>query len=286
MNERDLRAWLAAEAPDAAPNALRQRVARIPVERPSWSRTLVERAGPAWGAIAAAALVVMTVVGINLVARGGIGAPSPAPSSPLSSLAPTPSASALPAYPALQAVGIGRHSVSVSGVPFSFDVPGIGWESHAHYLSRNTVGPQGAEAIIFWTAFPSEIDYVSCNDLLGSSVTASLTDLAGAVAAAPGTDVVTGPSDVTLGGRGAKHVTLFVTYSSVGSNACGPGFFYSWPADDMGAMWTDTIPGDTIRVWIVDVDGTRLFVEAETHWNAGPVVESEIQHIIESIEFE
>jgi hypothetical protein len=51
-------------------------------------------------------------------------------------------------------------------------------------------------------------------------------------------------------------------------------------------MWTGTFPGDTIRVWIVDVDGTTLFIEAGTHWNAGRGVEQEIQQIVDSIQFE
>jgi hypothetical protein len=277
MNERDLRAWLVAGAPDTAPQALRQRVARIPLERRSWPWARLERTGFAWGAIAATALVVVAIVGINLPTRGGIGMPR--------SPAQTASPSALSAYP--QGLLIGRQSVVVAGIPLSFEMANAGWESHTHYLSRNTVGSQGAEAIIFWTAFPGDDeDYIVCTDLLGSSAGRWANDLAGALAAAPGTEVVAGPSDVTLGGRGAKHVTLFVTYSAVGSNACDPGFFYSWPADDVGAMWTGTMPGDTIRVWIVDVDGTRLFIEAETRWNTGPHVESEIQHIIDSIDFE
>ena len=44
--------------------------------------------------------------------------------------------------------------------------------------------------------------------------------------------------------------------------------------------------GVTLRVWIVDVDGTRLFIEAETFKEAGPKVEPEIQAMVDSIQFE
>jgi hypothetical protein len=44
--------------------------------------------------------------------------------------------------------------------------------------------------------------------------------------------------------------------------------------------------GDTIRVWIVDVDGTPFVIEAETRPNAGPEVEQEIQQFVESVRFE
>jgi hypothetical protein len=65
-----------------------------------------------------------------------------------------------------------------------------------------------------------------------------------------------------------------------------PGFFYTWQDEMWGPFWGETNVGDTIRVWIVDVDGMRLFIEAETTEQAGPDLEREIQHIIESIRFD
>ena len=43
--------------------------------------------------------------------------------------------------------------------------------------------------------------------------------------------------------------------------------------------------GDTIRVWIIDVDRKRLFIEAETT-KQGAGLEQEVQQIVESISFE
>ena len=42
--------------------------------------------------------------------------------------------------------------------------------------------------------------------------------------------------------------------------------------------------GATIRVWIVDVDGTRLFIAGETKAEVDPSFE-EIRSIVESIRF-
>ena len=109
----------------------------------------------------------------------------------------------------------------------------------------------------------------------------SAADLAAAVATAPGTELVTGPSNVTLGGRPAKHVALTVR-KNVG---CDPGFFYSWRGAKVGASWQAPWDGDTIRVWIVDVDGTRLFIEAVTRQAAGGQ-KREAEQIVESIRFE
>jgi hypothetical protein len=202
--------------------------------------------------------------------------------------APTPSSTGLIEGPA-----IGRHAVTEEGVTFSFRVPTYGWERFGSVstdtsargpisINKSIVGPQGAEAIIFWTSFPKG-DYADpCSRLLSPRVGPSTGDLAAAVATAPGTELVKGPSDVTVGRRPAKHVLLTVR-ENVG---CDPGFFYTWQDVQGGALWPTTNVGDTIRVWIVEVGGTRLFIGAETTKQAGRGLEQEIQQIVESIRFD
>jgi hypothetical protein len=194
---------------------------------------------------------------------------------------PVPSASTRPT-PDIEPRLIGRRALTVDGVPFSFSVRTRGWETFGSIsINKSTVGPQGAEAIIFWTSFPDGDHADPCSQLLSPPVGRSAADLAAAVATAPGTKLVTGPSDVTVGGRAAKHVVLTVR-QDVG---CDPGFFYTWQDIPWGALWPMTGVGDTIRVWIVDVDGTRLFIEAETSKQAGSGLKQEIQEIVESIRF-
>ena len=77
---------------------------------------------------------------------------------------------------------------------------------------------------------------------------------------------------------------------------CDPGYFYTWQKEMRGPYWAWTNLGDTIRVWIVDVNGTRLFIEAETtpqarsyleNFKRPPLtIEQEIQRIVESIRFD
>jgi hypothetical protein len=93
---------------------------------------------------------------------------------------------------------------------------------------------------------------------------------------------VTRPRKVTVGGHPGAH-TAFTVERDVG---CDPGFFYRWRPVDAGAFWTSTEIGDTIRVWIVDVDETRLYIEGDTHANAGADLERELQHVVGSIRFE
>ncbi len=194
-----------------------------------------------------------------------------------------------------------RQTVTEQGVPFSFRVP-VGhfdrgtegwWERFSSIstdksaggpisINKSETGPQGAEAIIFWTSFPAGEYADPCARLLSPPVGSSAADLAAAVSAAPGTELLTGPSNVALGGRPAKHVELTVR-ERVG---CDPGFFYTWKDVFGGALWPKTGVSDTIRVWIVDVHGTRLFIEAETKKWASRDFEQEVQQIVESIKFE
>jgi hypothetical protein len=180
----------------------------------------------------------------------------------------------------LGVLGTDRLTLTVDRVPFSFSLQaGDSWERFGSTsINKWISGGQDAEAIIFWNTLPSAENTDRCAPLVG----ASLADLAAAMASAPGTELVAGPSDVTVGGRAAKHVVVRVR-EDVG---CDPGFFFTWPAVDNAAMWLDTVPGDTIRVWIVDVDGTPFVIEAETRSEVGSDLDEEIQQFVDSVRFE
>jgi hypothetical protein len=201
---------------------------------------------------------------------------------------------------------------TVDGVCFSFKVPrahppsswpwetgpwrGIAGEIPSLFISKSTVGGQSAEAVIFWTSFPAGGEATPCATVLGSAIGRSIDALAQAMARAPGTRLVEGPTRITVGGRPARHVVLAVRRHL----GCDPGYFFSWQeAECWAACWTDTNAGDKINAWIVDVHGKRLVIEAETAQPGSqdrppgwPVtradaleVEAEIEAIVESIRF-
>ena len=89
------------------------------------------------------------------------------------------------------------------------------------FISKSTSDGQAAEAILFWAGFHGG-DATPCAKLLSSATRGSIADLAVAVAKAPGTKVVHGPTRVTVGGRPAQHVVLTVR-DDVG---CDPEFFF------------------------------------------------------------
>jgi hypothetical protein len=174
---------------------------------------------------------------------------------------------------------IGRVSEVAGGIRFSFSVPSGGWYRFGHIsINKSIVGPQGAEAIVFWTTFPDGPIAELCADL---PATAGSGAVAAAVAANPGTDLATGPTNVVIDGHPAKRVTLTVR-EDVG---CDPGYFYTWQDIEVGPLWTETSVGDTIRVWIVDVGGSRLFIGAVSR-DETDGLSREVEQIVGSTRFE
>jgi hypothetical protein len=175
-----------------------------------------------------------------------------------------------------------RRELTVGGVPFSFRVPTRGWEAFGDIsINKSIVGPQGAEAIIYWTTIPG--DYANpCVDVLGMPVPRTIEEIAGEVADAPGTELLAGPSNVTVGGRRGKQVAL-VVHKDVG---CDPGYFFIWHDMEAGALWPATELGDEISVWVVDTRETPIVVVALTSQEATGPLYREIGLIVRSIRFE
>jgi hypothetical protein len=177
-----------------------------------------------------------------------------------------------------------RVDVRAGGIPFSFELPPR-WEDFGReypYISKSVVGPQGAEAKIMWAADPENESAAPCDYLRRRPFDGSVADLARVVSEVPGTDLVEGPSETTVGGLPAMYVE-FVVRGDVG---CDPGFFFTYPNVWGGALWPETVAGDRIRVWLVSVDGDLFFVEGATKVDAGRILEEEVQEIVDSIEFE
>jgi hypothetical protein len=184
----------------------------------------------------------------------------------------------------IRAAPVGRVSAVVDGLPLSFQVPSSGWELFGTVsLNKSVIGPQGAEAIVYWTSLPDGPVAEACFPFPGSD--SGPDAVAVAVARAPGTELTSGPSNVTVGGYPAKHVGVIVNEDA----GCDPGYFFTWPDIRWGALWPETRIGYGIDVWIVGVDGRRLFIAAELNDDlsdgAHRQLETEIHRIIDSIRF-
>lgn len=245
------------------------------------------------GAAAMALVAIGVAIGWTIGPPGGLGgSPSPTQSSPVALRSPSPRVATptpVPRDPLLWPEGLfagDRRDVRVDGVEFSFNVPSYGWEQYGSlYVSKSTVGPQGAEAMIFWARFPRGEFAQACPYVATSNVSTAA-ELASVLATdLDGPDLVSGPSEVTVGGLPAQKVVLFVR--DFERRACGPGLFYTWDGEDQrrGAMWGDGVLGDTVTVWVVDVYGTLFVIGGQTHLNASAGLVQELDQIVDSISF-
>jgi hypothetical protein len=291
--ERDMtrivRSWLRTDEHESADRVLDNVLALLDAtpQRRSWwpARRIADMNTVAKLATSLAAVVVAAVVVVNLLPGNGPGAaPTPSPSlSPSLSPSPAPSAASV-AFPPDGPLAAGRQSMTRGGVRLSVNVP-AGWHSDQGYFITKDVGlgPDGA-SFLFWDPDAVGVYADPCAQHAGPVVGPTTADLAAAMTTIPDTTLVSGPTDVTVGGRPAKHVVLTVSEDV----ACGgPGHeFYLWYADEESAARYATVLGATLSVWIVDVDGTRLSIDAESYKGAGPEIEREVQAIIDSIQFE
>jgi len=229
------------------------------------------------GASAAALVGVGILIGWTIGPPGSWGpsASAFAQTTPSSTATSTPHAS-----------GLGVNLIlGTGGIRFALSV-GAGWEhfgpDYPNYITKSVLRGQGAEALIYWTDLPNGSLTGGCHYLRNQRTGPSVEDVAAVVAAAPGTDLISAPSQVTLGGHPAQHVALTVR-EDVG---CDPGFFFTYPMVYGGALWPETVPGDTIRVWIIDVDGDLLFIAGATKAEAGVALEQDLADVVQSIQFE
>lgn len=247
------------------------------------------------GAFVVAALVLIVAFNAWLTSDRGVTNTSKSPDTNLDDwFVPPISQLNLPAPPA----GVGpvvnlpggnscsrrcRHELTVGRVPFSFRVPTHGWEAFGDIsINKSIVGPQGAEAIVYWTTIPG--DYANpCIDVLGLVFPPrTVEQLAGAVADAPGIELLAGPSNVIVGGHQGMHLEMVVREDL----GCDPGYFFIWHDVEGGALWPATEEGHTINVWLVDVRGTPIFIAAVTSEAATAPLHREIRWIVRSIRFE
>jgi len=236
-------------------------------------------------AIAAAAVLVVAVVGYNLLpGHGGIGGP-PTPSPTLTTAAAKSAPVATePWIPAAGPLAVGRHPMTLEGVRFTFQIASAGWTSGGDFgFGKEPIpGPTGASFIV-WQQHAAGIFSDPCGHKKAPPAGPSAADMASAIVAVPGTELVTGPTAVTIGGKPAQYVAIKIPDKI----ACVPEAFFLWyDTSNLDNERYATAPGSTIRVWIIDVDGKRVQLDAETYKGAGAGPGQEIQQIIDSIQFE
>jgi hypothetical protein len=203
------------------------------------------------------------------------GADSPDPSS-------APDASATPA-PMASDWGAMEPGTYVTGEPFlariTFTLPAMSaaWEGniggpYAVWLSTAHADLLRFQVFDAVYAHPCQNDGVLLDPQPGPTVE----DLAAVLMSLPGLEV-TAPTDVTLGGYQGKELTL--TTPATGTAACRVWILPLGATNDMA-------PGESQRVWILDVDGQRLVIDAPEAADLTAQTKAAVQAVLDSIRIE
>jgi hypothetical protein len=223
--------------------------------------------------LAAAVLLGLAFVGLNALGGGsGVGGPGP------SERSATPSASADPLLPE-GALEPGTHTVSD---PFPVDIELTlteAWQwwtpeegSDVAAIFQGSPEPADGRVIIFVT--PDNVYADPCDlgaGLLEPQLGPTVADLATALAGQPNSEA-TEPVDVTISG----YSGVYMEYTNTGE--CG--VLYRWPSE-FGNR--EALNGERDQVWILDVDGVRLVIDAASFSATEETDLAEMRTIIESL---
>jgi hypothetical protein len=259
--------------------------------------------------------VVVAIVGINLLPRNeGVGVPGPSPTasptpSPTASPSPSPSPVLFPtgqlsagSHTIQPFVGPGGLCVGQPGcteagaeddsIRITLTVPD-GWSGleSAIVPSDGAYHPPSGGGLNFgrggWLYTVSPLCGGSGPDFpTGPNIPTGTTvdEFVTALVDHPDLDV-TSPVDVTLGGFSGKYLELRApantTTDELGPDPSGCNYYFVWEpgiyAQGPNALW---------RIWVVDVDGVRVVVRADSFPGTSPQVQAQLQAIVDSIQIQ
>ena len=262
--DRIVRSWMeegATALPDRVLDNVLDQLPATPQRRSLWpARRLREMNTPIRLALAAAAVVVVAVVGINLLSRTDGVAPgaTPGPSStPLPTASPTGTPASY-AEPTFLTPGSYTISATATDPGYTFTVAD-GWESRFAVIWKGRGGP-GETAFGLWSVADVYAD--PCHwqqSLLDPPLGPTVADLATALLdQGPGAPPVT---DVTFGGYPAKKVDLLVP-ADLDVVTCDLGKFRRFRTPGERDTDSPVVPAVQVRgrvdvMYIFDIDGVR-----------------------------
>ena len=247
--------------------------------------------------IAAAAVLAIAVIGVNLLPGQGPGVgqgPPPAPTA-----APSATATAAPSPSPLGRflpcgwkgpLDSGTYSFMcrdvVDAERFTFTVPD-GWAiDEDSQITKNKDEP-GEVYLTTWIV--SHIFSDACQwegDRKLVDVGTTVDELVSALEDQEGRQA-SSPTDVTVGGFPAKRIELTVP-ADLDTATCTNGNLRYWPqaGPDMSGGMCCNPPGNTDVLYVVDVDGRRTVVVARHYPDSSMEDRAELQAIVDSIEID
>ena len=246
--------------------------------------------------VAAAAVIVVAIAGINLLPAQGVGTgptapPSPTPgptSTPTRTSTPSPTVSLPPGVSLAPSGGLAMApGTYLIEDPFPLRVTvtvGEGWTSWSGTRSDTAAFYKGSadppNGVGFGVLIVDNLNADAC-DLAAGRLDPPLgstpDDLANALADQPMTEAST-VTDVAMAGYNGRY--LEYTMTGVAERGCTDGqVLERWPC-------RQALVGEHDKLWILDVDGVRLVIDAFSFPGTSDADHAEIQAIVDSIRIE
>jgi hypothetical protein len=266
-------------------------------DRPVGTEPAPTRRSPARWLLVAAAVAVIAIVGALLVATGGDDEDG------LDTVTPTPPTDIMERSesggPILEP---GTYFIDPDGDPstplrVTYEITASGWEPWIGAMNHNDSGGHVGLSITTITNLVRD----ACRDQRPAfpAVGPSVDDLATALTQLAPFEVSSPPSDVTILGYHGKHLQLTVPQLAIspaaplpngkqGFTDCTNGELKSWIAPLLGgAFWGyNQEVGHNEEFWILDVDGTRLVIQANQSPDSPAETIAELEAIFDSIRIE
>jgi hypothetical protein len=272
--ERIVRSWLEpglTTLTDDVLDPVLDQLPATPQRRPVWSLRRVRHVGSfAKFSLAAAALVVVTVIGFNLASRTGLPVVG----------APTPSAPPSTSGDCRELNGPFSMTVGTIGVSATAPRGWFGVGSDGFYIQNQPCGMPGT-GIVEWSVIDGVFADACAQDAVVETRTPA--EVIAALAAQQGRQAIE-PSATTVGGYPASRFQFAADFKNAG--ACRVGNLALWEsAEGSGVPAIDT--DHIVTVYVVDVDGTPVGIAATRCCTAEfPILAADLEDIVGSIRFE
>jgi hypothetical protein len=265
----------------------RQRVFVGPWRTPLMNRFVT------YGLGAAVVVVIGVFLGARLLASPDGGTGTGASPTPTATVEPTPVRTPKPA-----GLPVGStYDLRYVGDPISINVtiPAAGWDGElgSGLLTRDTVGPPSGAGIITFVVSAQMKGagdglYVYGDPCQWSTTkpdtpATTVDELVAALSAQPSREA-SAPVDITIDGHAGKSMTLHVP-ADADFATCDSGQFASWgwAAEDPARMHQG--PSQIDRLWIVDVDGNLVVIDAGQYAGTPQEVADGLDAIVNSVTF-
>jgi hypothetical protein len=284
---RAVRSWLeegVTRLPDRVLDSVLDQLPTTHQRRPSWSASTYSTMSNGLRlSLAAAAVVVVSVVAVNFLQKAGVGTPTAAPSpAPTSTTLPSPTGVTLGINDLSNPQSAGTYRIGAPfTAPFGFAMPAA-WQL--------TAVSTGAANISTTAQSSLEVDVITaiysdpCHSEQGAlTLTANIDGAVAALTAMAGF-TASPAADVLVGGQPAKYVLLTKTVdlSTAGCLRGGALSLWTYAGGQVRSLYRDA----TLHLWIVASHGAVIIITGESGHPAPAVARQELEAMVQTISFE